>query len=186
MLEVPARIYQAKDSAWHESQPVVEQLLADVALVGIVRHVHDRGKTGWFVRAPEPENDDVYQQVVLVAEENRPIWKFDGESCVRPIVPEPPPAFDLTVVTNVEDASFVVQSGGKIVGFGSSSKNRIKLPMGPTAVAATANFLDVVRIPTQGDPTVLGAPSAVLMIPGAARHSGESPCLSSNGGDCPG
>ena len=46
MLEVPARIYQAKDSAVYESQPVVEQLLADVALVGVVRHVHDRGKTG--------------------------------------------------------------------------------------------------------------------------------------------
>jgi hypothetical protein len=164
MLEVPARIYHAKDSAVYESLPVVEQLLANVALVGVVRHVHDRGKTGWFVRVPEPENDDVYEQVVLVAEENRPIWRFDGESWTRPIVLEQA-AFELTVVTNVEDASFIVRSGDTILGFGSSSKNQIKLSMGSTAVAATVDFLDIVRISTQGSPTVLSAPSAKLTIP---------------------
>lgn len=76
MLEVPACGYD--DKTVERYDPVVEEIKADIYLVGVIRHVYERGEVGLFLHYPETENDHVYEQVILTVHRGELLWKFNG------------------------------------------------------------------------------------------------------------
>lgn len=110
MLEIPSTVQQlpGTNGKFYALDPVVNVIKPKIALIGVVRHVYDRGKTGFFNIVPEIENDDVYEQVVLKSISDEELWSFNGEPWIRPYEFEPAKMFTVHVVTNHELASFVV------------------------------------------------------------------------------
>jgi len=110
MFEVPSTI-QSFDK-YNASKPVVAEIKADVFLIGVVRHVYKRGSKGFITRVPETENDYVYEQVLLKVLPDQQLWRFSGEyfSETKP-APKAPPACKIKVVTNRDDASFILEDG---------------------------------------------------------------------------
>lgn len=97
---------------WTTSQPNVKRITAEVRLVGIVRHVVKPGTIGLFEQAPEPLNDETFRQVVLY-EKNVPLWEF-------PELPAGKMNTNLTVYSNIDEASFIVKDecNDKKLGYG--------------------------------------------------------------------
>lgn len=115
------------------SVPLVKELRADVFLVGVVRHVYDRGYLGVFNKVPESENDHVYEQVVLEKVADQLLWKFEHPPWFVPVTrdPEEKKVFDITVYTNEKDARFaLLTKKGEILahGGGDSTTFKIELP----------------------------------------------------------
>lgn len=105
------------------SVPCTDQILADIYLVSVVRHVYDRGFTGVFTRVPEVENDDVFEQVIIEKIENVALWsdqKF--VHWASPFVAEPPEKKKLTIYANHDSAQFAIVEAGKVVGVGTGRK----------------------------------------------------------------
>lgn len=126
MLEVPSRL---KRGIAFESEPVEEKLVADVFLIGVVRHVHSRGRIGTFNRVPESENDQVYEQVVLRVLPEQELWTAPATPWAQAVDIEKPGPCKLQVLTNREDASFTVrtESGAAFDG-GSGRKSSVDVP----------------------------------------------------------
>ena len=159
MLEVPACGNDIEDTPYYESDPVVQEIKADIYPVGVVRHVHDRGKTGLILRYPETENDHVYEQVIVKDYENIPIWEFNGVPWIGKNS-----TFTLTVVSNYEGAHFVVkrisedstcQTSSKVIGDGSGSKTEVTLPIAKGLYRACVEFLPVVDTNAKPNTVVL-------------------------------
>ena len=55
-------------------KPIANEVRADIYLLGVMRHVHDRGRLGFFTKVPESENDDVYEQVVVKTIDDVLLW----------------------------------------------------------------------------------------------------------------
>ncbi|PCI80994.1 MAG: hypothetical protein COB20_02560 [SAR86 cluster bacterium] len=62
------------------SVPCDDDVLVDIYLVGVARHVYDRGLTGYFAKVPEVENDDVYEHVVVRKIPSVALWSLAGPS----------------------------------------------------------------------------------------------------------
>lgn len=108
MLDVPSvasRATVSTGATYIVSDPVEKLVRAEVRVVGLVRHVEKRGKTGTFKRVPEPLNDDTFDQVVLV-EKLLPLWEMQQPSTLNLERSEN----NLTIYTNETDATFTVYS----------------------------------------------------------------------------
>ncbi len=153
MLEVPAQGQDIATTSYYESHPVAKEIRADIYLVGVIRHVYDRGEVGLFFRYPETENDHVYEQVVLKVYDDELIWKFNGSPWIGKYEGEP--TFTLNVVSNHEEARFVVkresvdkdtcQTTSEVIGDGSGSKTKVSLPTEKGPYNACVEFLPVVE-----------------------------------------
>jgi hypothetical protein len=107
MLDIPSRVSKtfAKGATRVVSDPIASDLVAKVRLIGVVRHVDKVGMTGTFKRAPEPTNDDTFDEVIL-NEEIAPLWALH-----QPVMIETQPTLaNLTVYTNEDAATFTVYS----------------------------------------------------------------------------
>jgi len=136
MLEVPSTLHREGDNLI--SNPVQENVVADIFLIGVVRHVYDRGHVGVFNRVPESENDDVYEQVILQIFPDQPLWTAPepwidkvtaaGKKC------------EIKVLTNREDAVFfaVAADSGKLLASGTGKEAALSFePQAGNAPAAT-------------------------------------------------
>ena len=164
MLEVPALGCDTKNKSYYD--PMVEEIRADIYLVGVIRHVYDRGEVGLLFRYPETENDHVYEQVILKDYKNVPIWEFNGVSWIGEN-DTTKPTFTLTVVSNREEARFVInkasvdkdtcQALSEVIGNGSGSKTEITLPIEEEPYHACVEFLPIVDTNARSGPVVLEA-----------------------------
>ena len=97
-IEVPSTLENKK------SKPIANPLKADIALIGVVRHVFKRGFKGTFTKVPEIDNDNVYEQVIVQMYPNAVLWQYPEGSYYQE-----KPTCTLRVVTNRDDAVFVVR-----------------------------------------------------------------------------
>lgn len=108
MLDVPSlatRTTVSSGATYIVSDPVEKLVQAEIRVVGLVRHVEKRGKTGTFKRVPEPLNDDTFDQVVLV-EKLLPLWEMQQPSTLNLESSQN----NLTIYTNETNATFTVYS----------------------------------------------------------------------------
>lgn len=131
MLEVPANLRRLGDFAI--SEPVRTSVLADVFLIGVVRHVYDRGHMGLFHRVPETENDDVYEEVILSYVPNQLLWAAPEDPWIDPLIFETSQC-KVRVLTNRDDAVFVVvdEESGEIVANGTGKDFELSFPVSGT------------------------------------------------------
>jgi hypothetical protein len=127
MLEIPATIEEGQDeSGPYTSKPIITQINVDIYLVGVVRHVYKRGMKGFFSRVPESENDNVYETVVQEVLENKVLWAFQGEPWDGKDDTDKPPQITVMVVTNRDDARFILRDEeGTVRGQGSGKEAKI-------------------------------------------------------------
>jgi hypothetical protein len=97
-IEVPSTLDNKK------SKPIANPLRADIALIGVVRHVFERGYKGTFTKVPEIDNDNVYEQVIVQTYPDVPLWQLSKDYYYQE-----KPTCTLRVATNRDDAVFVVQ-----------------------------------------------------------------------------
>ena len=172
MLEIPSKLIDYKEVGLYSSEPESNEVRADAYLVTVVRHVADRGYTGLFTQVPDPEYDTVFHQVITKKEPGLSLWTFGGVPWGDETLKEPPAEFTVKVITNRNDASFVVKSveDGSILGRGSGNMAEIKL-LPVKTVEVLVEFLDIVVF-DQGKSFVLKAsPSEKFTIEG--ETSGE-------------
>jgi hypothetical protein len=164
MLEIPSEVIPlpGTDYEFYGLDPVVKAITPRIALIGVVRHVYDRGTAGFFNIVPEIENDDVYEQVVLETIADKELWSFHGEIWVRPNPFKDPPKLTVHVVTNHELGSFVVTdvtnpAEPTILGRGKGVENKIKIETGDleNPINAQIDFHPIVRFGDQGTVTVV-------------------------------
>ena len=181
MIEVPSNIMSCNPAVipgcvggTYTSEPITTSLVADFYLVGVVRHVHKRGFTGFFVKVPEPENDHTYQQAVFFAKQGVPIWQFTNEPFGGVDFLDENP-FTLTVVTNREDARFVVKadSDDRILGSGKGTQAKITLKRGTNDVDASVEFLDVIVVNEKAGATRLRAKPFSFTVPKTSQGPGS-------------
>ncbi len=77
--------------------------MADVRIIGVVRHVARKGRLGTFKRVPEPSNDDTFSEVVA-KDERVSLWHLQGFPKANQDFEQP----KLKVFTNSPDATFTV------------------------------------------------------------------------------
>jgi hypothetical protein len=124
MFEVPSTIETFEK--YNASKPVVPEIKADVYLIGVVRHVFKRGTKGFITRVPETENDLVYEQVLLKVLPDQQLWKFYGEYFAKPKQPpKAPTVCKIKVVTNRDDASFILEDGDGRANASASGKEAV-------------------------------------------------------------
>jgi len=117
------------------SQPVESHVVADVTLIGVVRHVYERGHIGAFTHVPELENDDVFEEVVLKRFPNVHVWDFNATPASSPA----PPKQDCTlaITSNRDDAEFVVTSEtGALISRGSGREGSVAFSSNPSGMCA--------------------------------------------------
>lgn len=173
MLEVPATLKREGASLILESEPVQPEIKADVLLLGVVRHVHDRGRVGVLQRVPESENDHVYEQVVMRTLPGEILWRAPREPWIDTVVPEGPANCGLRVVTNRDDAGFVIQdASGKVIANGAGRKAEFSFPRAKDACgeALVCESLKVMFLPV----VLPGAPPTVLRAAEAVVDFGDS------------
>lgn len=159
LLEVPSTVEAYPAVGYAASVPVVTEIRADVMLVAVVRHVMKRGRTGLLTRAPENENDDTIDQVVLATFPDQVIWRHSGEDWLDRIVTRKP-ACALKVVTNREDALYEIEQSGEVIAVGRGLSGEFAIPPdspGATVCTATVRFHDILVV-EKGVKTVLSAP----------------------------
>lgn len=169
MLEVPSRL--TRDDGLCTSVPAAGEELpvkADVLTVGVVRHVADVGRAGVLNRVPEPENDDVFEQVVFQSSQED-LWQFAGVPAVESIVTRHKEPAGLEIVMNLKEARYVVLGpDGELVGEGSGYRSKVDVPAS-MAHSVTLRFLPAFVVGENGKGTTLVAvdPQRVLhLIPG--------------------
>ncbi len=155
MLEVPSdkgAQTQSGGVVSHPWQPITNEIRADVYMIGVVRHVYDRGyiHSLWGLsRIPEPENDDVYEQVVVKKVSDVLLWKSkdldwvastgSASRCV------------IEVVTNRTDATFVATNPRDgVVSVGRGVQAVLRVPETSAGCAATVRFVPIVQVHSDG------------------------------------
>ncbi|MCB9384296.1 MAG: hypothetical protein H6509_06755 [Bryobacterales bacterium] len=173
-LELPAKIQVQSGGKVYESQPIAKEINADVYLVAVVRHVHKRGMIGVRARAPEPENDHTYEQVIVREQKNVRLWNWGNLPWVEQdtIVED---EFLVKVFTNRGEARFIVRDTGSnaVLGAGSGSEAVVRVaPDATNPIQARVEFLEVAVENASGEAAVFtAAPSDVFSIP--ANKSGS-------------
>ncbi|HEX7184197.1 MAG TPA: hypothetical protein VF756_20380 [Thermoanaerobaculia bacterium] len=160
MLEVPSKPSRPfLDQRRIESVPIQESIKADVYLLGVVRHVHDRGRIGLVNRVPESENDHVFEQVVLRILPEQTLWVAPRDLYFDDIVTEDP-VCRLQVLTNREEAGFVVRNeNSQILASGTGRKADLSFPQTrETCGTVTVTFFPVI-LTAEGKTVVLEAES---------------------------
>lgn len=94
------------------SAPKTPSIKADIYLLGVVRHVVKRGMSGTLNTAPEIENDDVFEQVIIKKIENKILWEIDPDTfgLFTERVPNEHDPKQITVYTNHKNARFGILS----------------------------------------------------------------------------
>lgn len=158
MLQVPSFIQDETDP-YYSSKPIETEIVGDIYLIAVVRHVYDRGFTGVQTRVPEPENDDTFQQVVYRPLHNIDLWRHsDSDWIGKDLLKKT--SFTVTVYTNRDDARFIVRdvTSNKILGFGSGTKHTIKItPDSQKDITAFVEFLNIVVTNAKQKATTLTA-----------------------------
>ncbi|MBB6228800.1 hypothetical protein FHS79_002991 [Polymorphobacter multimanifer] len=164
MLEVPSDIEKSTAEspvAYTLSNPQETEVMAEVRVVGIIRHVARSGQTGIFKKAPEPLNDDVFREVV-VRDMLVPLWSFNNIPLAQ--IAE---NFNLTVLANEDDASFsVLDEASKVIGYGTGRFNRLSIPAGTKARIA---FNPINRVTTNQ--------AFILEAPAQSVEAGATPVV---------
>jgi hypothetical protein len=139
MLEIPSRLRRMGDVA--VSEPVRDELIADVFLIGVVRHVYDRGHMGILYRVPESENDDLYEEVILDYLPNQLLWTAPEEPWFDPLTFQASQC-KLRILTNREEAVFVVtdEVSGEIVANGTGKDVELAFPVS-SVISSVSNEL---------------------------------------------
>ena len=148
MLEVPSKLDQNKQT----SEPIMETIVAKAYMIAVIRHVHTSGMTGIYNRVPEPDNDEVYEQVVVEEVDPLVIWRYNDKSYDSSAL-EKNIEFKLKVITNINDARFVVRDidNNKVIGAGKGTEATITLPVEESRdIHARVEFLDMI-IPSVGE-----------------------------------
>ena len=150
MLEVPSKKGAKSDTSGVVSypwEPIADEVRADVYMIGIVRHVYDRGhlRSGFWglSKVPEPENDDVYEQVVVKRVPNVLLWKSkeldwvaSQDRAYRCVV---------EVFTNRPDATFVATDDqGDVVAIGRGTQALLRVPEAEGRCSTTITFVPIV------------------------------------------
>lgn len=166
MLEVPSNPERHRSEGVPgpiESSPILKSISADVYLLGVVRHVHDRGRMGLMRRVPESENDHVFEQVVLRILPNQQLWVAPNEPYLDEAVMSKAPSCTLQVLTNREEASFIVRDERlQIIGSGTGRKADLSFSKTQeTCGKVTVTFLPIV-LTTEGTTVVLEAMSSTV------------------------
>ncbi|MEM7282007.1 MAG: hypothetical protein AAF438_10310 [Pseudomonadota bacterium] len=166
MLEMPA-VLKVGDTT-STSEPLDEKISAHAYLVGVVRHVYKKGKTGLLTRVPEPDNDHVYEQVIVEPIASQKIWQYHGVPYTTndTILSD---TFALTVYTNNSDARYVVTSGTKpetVLGSGGGRESTITLPIDENPVEAQIRFMDIIVENDSGFRVLEAAQAPKFTIPG--------------------
>ena len=155
MLEVPSTKGGQTESGGvvsHHWRPIADEVRADVYMIGVVRHVHDRGyiRSFWGLsKILEPENDDVYEQVVVKKVSDVLLWKSksldwvaSAGSASRCVV---------EVFTNRTDATFVATSPrDDVVSVGRGVRAVLRVPETDAGCAATVRFVPIVQVRSDG------------------------------------
>lgn len=127
MLEVPSTVDKVTEGAltFWKSKPKATQVVADVRVVGIVRHVLKPGKTGTFKRVPEPLNDETFREVVM-RDETATLWTFNNTPLAQ--LSE---ASNLTIYSNADGASFTIYDDkDAVLGHGNGREAHFAVPEG--------------------------------------------------------
>lgn len=111
----------------YANEPVVKQLKANIALIGIVRHVYHRGYIGAFTKVPEAENDDVYEEVVMAKRGDVPLWAFNQEPAYTTVTGAQ--NCSVSITTNRDDGAFVLTGTDRaVLGRGTGRDGSISFP----------------------------------------------------------
>lgn len=158
MLELNSKLDPVQgNSPLRVLSPQVDALKADIYMVGIVRHVYDRGRIGFFNRVPESENDDVYEQVVAKVLPDETIWEFKGEPWLGKIDVAAPHC-TLKVVTNHDKAVFVARDTTQnIVASGVGRDATMQLPAVGAGCLIDLEFLPIIDGDQKDGVTTLAA-----------------------------
>jgi hypothetical protein len=187
MLEVPATLLRSPCSATNSdpcppnpvcngwagkyiSQPVAEHIVADATLIGVVRHVYRRGHIGAFTKVPEPENDDVFEEVVLKQLPNLRIWDFNGEPAYSAAEEEPPKlTCTISATTNRDDSAVIVSSDtGAVLGRGTGREATISFATSKSGPCkGTIAVMPIVVTGEKGEVRML---AASLQLPGSTTR----------------
>jgi hypothetical protein len=187
MLEVPAKLLRLPCSATdpnpcppnpdctgmagnYISKPVAERIVADATLIGVVRHVYRRGRIGAFTKVPEPENDDVFEEVVLKQIPNLRIWDFNGEPAYSVSQPEPPKlTCTISATTNRDDGALMVSGEtGAVLGRGAGREATISFVSDSAgACKGTIAAMPIVVTGEKGEVRML---AASLQLPGSTTR----------------
>ena len=146
------------------SYPCVD-VSADAYLVGIVRHVYDRGFTGVMTKVPEPENDHTLNRVFVEEVKNINLWNFAIEPFGYPI--KSPDVFSVAVVTNDDAALFVIRNAAtnEVLESGSGKLAKIVIPSPSDDLDAYVEFLAITRYEGENEHQLEAEPSERFSIP---------------------
>jgi hypothetical protein len=158
LVEVPAnsRDIGGESSQYYEAVPVIDTLKPEILLLGVVRHVYDRGMTGFFNRVPEIENDDVYEQVIVQMITDRVFWRFNNLPWIRPITAKIP-TYKVSVITHEKDANFAIidKSDGSQLAKGTGEKNDLSITSSSSPINAEIVFFPINHRGSDGRVTTL-------------------------------
>ncbi len=167
MLEVPSEgTTDPRIPAAYFCKPVVSSVKANALVVGVARHVYDKGMTGFFNRVPEAENDDVFEQVASRAFPDCTLWNFATPAYDRPL-PKPDRDYTIKISTNVDEAAYVAKipgDGGKVIGSASGKEGEIRIPYSLASTTVEVQFMAAVIKPTEGSASILKPNKPVLAI----------------------
>ena len=178
MLEVPASVHEVLDvdgkgTNQFYSEPIVEEVKADVFLVGVVRHVLASGKTGTLLRVPEPTNDIAVERVTLRRLPDTRLWRFNGLR-YHASTEVQLGVFRITVLSNIAGARYVLRDTetGEILGSGSGHQSDFDIVLGKKARTVRVEFLDQIIGEKQQDiATLTAADSSDVEIPADTETS---------------
>lgn len=166
MLEVPASIesipdHDANGANQYYAKPIVDEVKADVFLVGVVRHVSVSGKTGTLVRVPEPTNDIAVERVTLERLPETKLWRFNGLPYHAATELERS-VYRIIVISNISNARYLLRdtATGEVIDTGSGQKSEFDVVLGKKARTVKIEFLDHILGEKQQDMITLTAPDS--------------------------
>ena len=163
MLQVPS-VAGLKAGPVQPWPPAQKEVRADIYMIGVVRHVHDRGQIGFLSKVPESENDDVYEQVVVEVVPNVLLWKHNEIDWLGSIT-EDAKTCTVKVFTNRSDARFVAEDdSGNVVASGAGTQATLTWPAQNDRCSTVVRFLPVIEVPANGATVTLTAPPVSLDI----------------------
>lgn len=176
MLDVPSDVSRATvgggASTYVYSTPIEPRVEAAVRIVGMVRHVDHRGKTGTFKRVPEPQNDDTFEQVLLT-EKTVTLW----EMLQAPSSYLAGEVTNLVVYSNESAATWTVYDAkhGVLSRGGGRETHLLVAPGSVTVEFDPINATNVLRAPKQRPVTVpaTGQPEVAVVGQYVAQMKGE-------------
>ena len=178
MLEVLSKKGEKIESGGvvsHPWEPIANEVRADVYMIGVVRHVYDRGhlRSFWGLsKVPESENDDVYEQVVVKKISDVVLWRSkeldwvaSEDSAFRCVV---------EVFTNRPGATFVAtDEGGDIVAVGGGTQGVLRVPETVEGCSTTVRFIPVVQVLSSGSTLELTVPDDEVQVRFAPEERGK-------------